>query len=290
MASPSRLLADAGVILGRTLVYFAINGLYLVTLAFVSHGAAGQTTVLSYAYLFASYLVAGTSVAVGISRVADMTRGAGAEWKDVVVETVPHGFRYAMLVCAPALAGLVAAGADIIGRVFPASLPQHDVTTLQRFAALLAAWTVAALLVNFILPAMFAIGRARLVNVLAPAVVALHLVATWAGDRLAGADGAVGAFWVAPAAFAIVLLVAGAGPRLGEAARELASALLRFAALGAGAFGLAALVLAELPSGLIRALLIAALGGALYLLGLRRAAPRELAVLVGARQPAATPG
>jgi peptidoglycan biosynthesis protein MviN/MurJ (putative lipid II flippase) len=290
MAPVRRLLADAGLILGRTLIYFAINGLYLVTLAFVSHAAAGETTVLSYAYLFASYLVAGTSVAVGISRVADMTRGAGSEWKDVLVETVPHGFRYAMLVCAPALAGLVAAGADIVGRVFPASLPPHDVTVLQRFGALLAAWTVFALLVNFILPAMFAIGRARLVNVLAPAVVALHLLATWLGDRIAGADGAVGAFWVAPAVFAVVLLVAGAGSRLGEAARELASALVRFAALGAGAFGLAALALSELPDGLLHALLVGALGGGLYLLGLRRAAPRELEVLVGARQPAATPG
>ena len=82
-------------------------------------------------------------------------------------------------------------------------------------------------------------------------------------------------FWVAPAAFAVVLLVAGAGSRLGDAARELGSALVRFAALGAGAFGLAALVLSELPAGLLRALLVAALGGALYLLGLRRAAPRS---------------
>ena len=37
---------------------------FVVTLAFASHSTAGDATVLSYAYLFASYLVAGTVIVV----------------------------------------------------------------------------------------------------------------------------------------------------------------------------------------------------------------------------------
>ena len=47
-------------VLGRTAIYLAFNVLFVITLAFASSSAAGGTTVLSYAYLFASYLVAGT--------------------------------------------------------------------------------------------------------------------------------------------------------------------------------------------------------------------------------------
>ena len=68
----------------------------------------GDATVLSYAYLFASYLVAGTGMALGMSRIPDMTRGARSERRCVVRETVPQGFRYAMLLVAPALTVVIA--------------------------------------------------------------------------------------------------------------------------------------------------------------------------------------
>ena len=51
------------------------TGLYVITLAFASKYGAGSATVLSYAYLFASYLVAATGFALGMSRIADMSRG-----------------------------------------------------------------------------------------------------------------------------------------------------------------------------------------------------------------------
>ena len=40
--------------------------------------------MLSYAYLFASYLVAGTAFALGMSRIADMRRGALSDWRGVL--------------------------------------------------------------------------------------------------------------------------------------------------------------------------------------------------------------
>ena len=126
-------------------------------------------------------------------------------------DTVPRGFRYAMLIVAPALGGLIVSGAPLIHAVLPKSLSTAEVGELQTFAALLVPWTVCALLVNFLLPMLFAVGRSRLLNILALPFVLLHLAATAIGSTLFGVDGAVGAFFVAPAFFAGVLLVAAAG-------------------------------------------------------------------------------
>ena len=65
-----------------TPIYLAFNVLFVITLAFASHSAAGGTTVLSYAYLFASYLIAGTGMALGMSSIPDMTRDARTRGHD----------------------------------------------------------------------------------------------------------------------------------------------------------------------------------------------------------------
>ena len=46
----------------------------------------------------------------------------------------------------------------LIGEVLPKSFSAADVSQLRSFSALLGAWTVAALLVNLLLPALFAIN------------------------------------------------------------------------------------------------------------------------------------
>jgi len=282
LPSPARLVRGAGLILVRTVVYFVINGLFLVTLAFVSRSDAGDATVLSYAYLFVSYLVAGTGVAVGVSRVPDMTRGAKDDWDEVVADTVPHGFRYAMLVSAPAVAALVTGGAGLVGELVPSGFSGTDVETLRRFAALLTPWLVAALVVNYLLPAMFALDRARFVNVLALPVIALHFAATVAGEAMFGVEGVVGAFFVAPLAFGAVLLAAGAGRRRGRAAFELVRDAVLFLSLAAASFGLGAALAMALPSGVLAELGAIATGSVVYLAGLRVVARRQLEVLLGA--------
>ncbi len=276
------LLRHAGLILGRTAVYLAFNMLFVVTLAFAgSHGATGDTTVLSYAYLFASYLVAGTGMALGMSRIPDMTRAARAERRAVVAETVPQGFRYAMLIVAPAMAGLITVGAPLIHRLFPGSLDATGVHTLRVFATLLAPWTIAALLVAFFLPALFAVGRARLLNALAVPLVAVHLGATALGSTLFGVNGAVGALFVAPALFAVVLLVAGTGSTALVIARELALDAARFLVLSAVAFGAGWLLGKTVPDGLLTVAIAASVGGLGYLGGLRFVARRQIEVLLG---------
>jgi hypothetical protein len=280
-----RLARGVGLILGSTAIYLAFNGLYVVTLAFASNYDPGDATVLSYAYLFASYLVAATGFALGMSRIADMRRGALADWREVIADTVPAGFRYAMLLVAPALAALIAGGADLIGQVLPASFDAAQVEQLKVFSALLCAWTLGALLVNLLLPALFALGRAKLVNVLAPLILVLHVGVTALGGVLWGANGVVGAFCVVPLGFAAFLLVAGAGRESGTIARELGRDFLRFSLLAAFSFGAGAAIGAEL-SGVAAPLVTVVAGSLLYALLTSRLASRQVRLLVGAVKPA----
>jgi peptidoglycan biosynthesis protein MviN/MurJ (putative lipid II flippase) len=267
----------------RTAIYLAFNVLFVITLAFASRSAAGETTVLSYSYLFASYLVAGTGMALGMSSIPDMTREARTAQRAVVTATVPRGFRYAMLIAAPALAGLIACGAPLIHAVLPKSLSASEVHTLQVFAALLAPWTVAALLVNFLLPVLLALGRARLLGTLAVPLVLVHIGATALGTAVFGVDGAVGAFFVAPTCLATVLFMAGAGREgAAELAREVGADAARFIVLAVVAFGLGWAASLAVPDGLAHAVVAGAVGCGIYVAELFLLARPQLEVLLGA--------
>jgi hypothetical protein len=283
--APARLASMSGLILARTAIYLVFNALYMVTLAFASGYAEGDATVLSYAYLFASYLVAGTAFALGLSRIADMRRGALGNWREMLTDTVPSGFRYSMLIAAPALAALIVAGAPLIGELLPHSFDPGDVETLRLFAALLVPWTVAALLVNLFLPALLALGYGRLVNAMAPGLLVLHVAATVVGGMLWGSAGVVGAAFVAPAVFAAVLLVVGVKEGRWALVRTLASDGGRLSAFAVASFGSAALLAPLVSSGLAETLLAGALGSALYGVCLLVAVPRLLRVLLGAIRP-----
>jgi peptidoglycan biosynthesis protein MviN/MurJ (putative lipid II flippase) len=280
--APARLVSMSGLILARTAIYLVFNALYMVTLAFAGGYAEGDATVLSYAYLFASYLVAGTAFALGLSRIADMRRGVLGEWRQMLTDTVPSGFRYSMLIVAPAMAALIVAGAPLIGELLPHSFDAGDVETLRVFAALLAPWAVAALLVNLLLPALLALGHGRLVNALAPPLLILHIGVTALGGALLGSDGVVGAAFIAPAAFAAVLFFVGVREGRWALARTLAGDGGRLSAFAAASFGGAAALAALLADGLAEALLAGALGCALYAGCLLLAVPRLVGVLLGA--------
>ncbi len=283
-AGVGEAMRGAAAILGRTAIYFVFNGLYLVSLAFATRASPGDATVLSYAYLFASYVVAGTGTAIGISRVPDLTRGAQDDWDDVVADTVPHGFRYAMLAAAPALGALIASGAQLIGSLLPHSLPDAQVSTLEGFAALLVPWTIGALLVNFALPALFALERAALINRLAVPAVALHVLITLGGYALGGVWGVVATFWVTPAVLAAILVGIGTGHRRWRVAREIGVDSVRACGLAAATFALGAIAGRVLGHSTAAAVLAGGVGAGLYLVGMRILAPRPLQVLLGARR------
>jgi peptidoglycan biosynthesis protein MviN/MurJ (putative lipid II flippase) len=282
-SSLNGLMRNCGMVLVRTAIYLAFNVLFVITLAFASRSAAGETTVLSYAYLFASYLVAGTGMALGMSSIPDMTREARTEQRAALIATVPRGFRYAIMIVAPALAGLIVCGAPLIHAVLPKSLTAAEVHTLQVFAALLVPWTVAALLVNFLLPMLLALGRARLLGSLAIPLVLVHVGATALGTALFGVDGAVGAFFVAPTCLAAVLFVAGVGRAgAGRLVREVGADGARFTLLTAVAFGVGWAVSMTAPAGLAQAVIAGAIGCGIYVAELLLVARPQLQVLLGA--------
>jgi peptidoglycan biosynthesis protein MviN/MurJ (putative lipid II flippase) len=275
------LARDCGLVLGRTAIYLAFNVLFVITLAFASHASAGGTTVLSYAYLFVSYLVAGTGMALGMSSIPDMTREARAQRRSVVAATVPRGFRYTMLIVAPAVAVLILTGAPLVHDVLPKSLSAAQVGSLRTFTALLVPWTLSALIVNFLLPVLLALGRARLLGAVALPLVLVHLGVTALGSALFGVDGAVGAFFVASTLLAGVLLVAASGradaARLGH---ELAVDVVRFVGLATISFGVGWGTGSALHAGLAQAVVSGAIGCALYLAGLRIVARPQLEMLL----------
>jgi len=277
---PVRLLACALLILGRTGIYLAFNGLYLITLAFAGHYHQGDATILSYAYLFVSYIVAGTGFVLGMARVADMTRGARSEWPDILSGTVPTGFRYAMLLSAPAVAGLVAFGAPLVGSLLPSSLPASQVAALQQSALLLAPWLIAAQLTSLLLPVMFALGRAVIVNVCAPILVAAQLTVTALIGTVFGLSGVVGAMCVAPVAFVAFMLILEGGNELPRLVSELVRDGIRFVTLAVASFGGAYVVALAVPGGVARSLVCGLLGTVGYAVLLQATAGEQLQLLL----------
>jgi peptidoglycan biosynthesis protein MviN/MurJ (putative lipid II flippase) len=276
------ILSNCGLVMVRTAIYLAFNVLFVITLAFASRSAAGETTVLSYAYLFASYLVAGTGMALGMSSIPEMTRDARTKQRATLVATVPRGFRYAILIIAPALAGLIVSGAPLIHAVLPHSLSAAQVNTLQTFTALLVPWTIAALLVNFLLPVSLALGRTRLLGAVALPLVIVHVGATALANALFGVDGAVGAFFIAPSCLAVVLFVAVVGREGAPVlAREVAGNAARFILLGALAFGVGWAVSMVAPAGLAQAAAAGVIGCGIYAVELLLVARPQLEVLLG---------
>jgi hypothetical protein len=268
-------------VLGHTVIYLAFNGLYVITAAYVSRRQPGEATVLSYAYLFASYMVTGTAFALGMGRIAEMRRATIAERAQSLADTVLPGFRYSLMVVAPGLAALVLCIPTIAGGLLPASLDASEVARLRLFGALLVPWTIAALMVNLLLPAMLAHGRERFVNGLAVPLVIVQVIATAAGSAMFGAPGAVGAFFVAPTCLAIVLAQAGSGKAGASRLRvALARDTFRFGGLALVAFGLGSVVGIPIADGTVSAVVAGVVGGAIYLALLVRAAPEEAGVVV----------
>jgi hypothetical protein len=265
-------------VLGRTTIYLAFNGLYVITIAFVSNSQAGDATLLSYAYLGASYLVSGTAFALGMGQITELRRAAISDRAQALADSVEPGFRYSILVVAPAFMVLVLCVPTLAGALLPASLDAGDVARLRLFEALLATWTLFALAVNLLLPAMLALGRARFANALAVPLVAVQVIVTAAASAAFGASGAVGAFFVAPAFLACALAVAGAKK---QGAIPLAAALgrdtARFGGAAVGAFGIAWLAAHAVSGGTTAAVLCGVLGAVSYAALLPRLAPREVA-------------
>ena len=213
-----------------------------------------------------------------------MVRGAQEDqWSTVVADTVPHGYRYAVLVSAPVLAAGVVAATPVVDALLPNALGDAQTASLATAILLLAPWLAAALLLNFAIPGLFALGRARTVNILAPVALVIHLAATFGAAAIAGVNAVIAAMVVAPFALFAALVVIGAGPQLGSVVREIMLDTVRAGGLAAVAFGAGLGVSTGIGlEGLIQAAVTLAIGGVIYLGGMMVLAPRVVQVLLGA--------
>jgi hypothetical protein len=101
-----------------------------------------------------------------------------------------------------------------------------------------------------------------------------------------GVYGVAGAAWIAPAAFAAVLLLASAHAQAGALARELGKDALRFVIPSVAAFGIGASTGALTGNEqLISALIAGVVGSLLYVAFASITAPRQTAVLIGRLRP-----
>jgi hypothetical protein len=118
----------------------------------------------------------------------------------------------------------------------------------------------------------------------------IHLLVTMWATELFGVEGAIGAFFVSPLLFGIVLLFVGGEGSTGHLAREMTGDALRFLLLAAAAFGAAEIVADAVADGLAGSLLAGLLGSALYVTGMLLVARRQLRVVVRTLRPAAQTG
>ena len=107
------------------------------------------------------------------------------------------------------------------------------------------------------------------------------------GGAIAGAEGVVGAAFVAPLCFAAVLLYIGAGDVRWHLARELARDGLRLGGTAVVSYGAAALLGAALADGIVEAMITAVCGTILYVvLAFAAAAPEQVRLVIRSLRPA----
>ena len=196
---PRALLRCVGSLLGRTGIYLAFNGLYLVTLAFAGRYHTGDATVVSYAYLFSSVPRRRHRLRPGDGARRRHGRERQRRLRDVLATPSRRASGTTMLVSAPATGG-----ADRLRRTAHRRGPAQEpvaATTSSCSSDSRCSWCRGwspRQLVNLLLPVAFAQGRSRGVNMLAPVLVIAQVVFTAVGAALFGLYGAVGAMCLAP--------------------------------------------------------------------------------------------
>ena len=282
-----RLARCVWLVLGSTAIYLAFNGLYVITLAFASNYGAGGATVLSYAYLFASYLVAGDRLRP--RHVADRRHAPRRPRRLARGDRRHRAGRLPLRDAArrpgPGGADRRRRDPDRRGAAASFDAAQVDAAARLRGPALRLDGGRAAGQ-----PAAAGAVRARPRQAGQRAGAGRRRPRTSRSPRSAGPSSAPTAS-SAPSsssrlAFAAVLLVAGAGRGCGPIARELARDGLRFVALAAVCFGIGAAMADSLVCGLAAPLLAIGIGGILYGLTTSQLAPRQIRLLVGAVRPA----
>ena len=233
----------------------ALQGAYVICLAFAAREGVGAATSFGYAFLIGSALVAVTAGSLGLVTSVPVTR-AGLD--PVGVARHVDSSSWLALVGVTVATGVFAvAGGRVVQSVLGSGYQAHVGTELGRLVVALAPWMVASVGVSVAFPLVFIQARDARLPAYALALVALHVPFAFAGQAIAGLYG-----------LAVALaLTTGLGLTAILADLHAARATLvglAGAATAVGILGVAAFV----PTSLLLPTAPAAAGGALVFVGL----------------------
>jgi hypothetical protein len=283
--SATRVLGAGVSLIASSLVPLAPSALYVVTLALASGSGRGEVTLMSYAYMAVAYLAGFTSAAVAMSDMIELAPDQGTA-ATRVRSSVPRGLRYSLLVAAPALAVAIIVGAPLLHALVPSRLSTGQVGTLRVFIALLSGWLIAAVALTVTLPALFTSGWIGRLNRLLPAMLALHVAASFTARALLGVDGLLAAMTLAPAVFVAVVLALSQPGGVLEFVGALATDIIRVIAIAVLAFAPPAAIAAVITGALASMLAAAVIGALIYLALLRLTYVSEWRMFVSVFVPA----
>jgi O-antigen/teichoic acid export membrane protein len=245
---------------------FALQALFVIAVRFAADVEVGAVTNLSYAYLFAAFLVATTSSSIGLVSSVPLARN---ELNDARSATHVVSASWLSLVPAAGAAGVFAlAGEPIVEAALGDAYAGSEGTEIGRLVAYLGPWIVASVALTLTFPLLFVAGRTRTLPVIALGAVATQLVLTAVARALWELPGIAVALALTTTAVLAALLTALSRRTLTLAAAGLAKAVAVTGVIAALAFGLPALVLGPVAG--------AAAGAVLYTVAMLVLRPRPL--------------
>ena len=221
-------------------VPIAIQGLYLIALRGASGLGEGNQTSLTYAYLFASTLVAATASSLSLISSAPLTRrGLDAESASA---HVLHAAWLSLTLIGAAAGVFTLVGGRVVSFVLGDAFAGEVGTDLGHLVVYLAPWVAAAVAFSVTFPLLFVLERTRILVPLAAVAVAVDVPLSLGLREVLDLRGLVLALALATFVVVLSLMAAVSVRMLALTLRGLVRIALVVTALTVGAFGIPNLV------------------------------------------------
>lgn len=235
----------------------ALQALFVIANALAARLGSGEATTFSYAFFFASFLVAVTASALSLVSSAPLTRrGLSA---DAAATHVVNTSWLSLTVIVGAVGVFALAGGRIVSAVLGSAYSGHVGHELGRLVVFFAPWMLVMTALTLAFPLLFVAERPAVLLPLAVALPLLEVPLGWGLSRAYGLDGLAISLAVSTLV-ALAVLMAGLSRRT-----------LRLTALGLGRLAVVVSALAAVSFGVLAALvggIPAAIGGLVLYTGL----------------------
>jgi hypothetical protein len=251
-------------------VPLALQGLYLIALRGASGLGEGNQTSLTYAFLFASTLVAMTASSLSLISSAPLTR-RGIDVDSAAAHVVNAGWvSLAVIAVAAGIFALV--GGRVMSFVLGDAFAGDVGSELGHLVVWLAPWMVASVAFSVTFPLLFVLEKPRVLIPVALVALAVHVPISLALRAALDLPGLALALAVTTFGVIVVLMAAVSPRMLTLAARGLSRAAIVVVVLAVLSFGIGELLLGDV--------LGAVVGAVLYVGALAALRPRGLVTAV----------